>query len=78
MKLSSSVSSSIRRFIPALGQLGFTGLIFAVISVAGAHTAEAAGVVGMGTAASCTEAALNAALSGGGLVPDGCQWGRHA
>jgi hypothetical protein len=34
--------------------------------------ARAAGVVGSGTAASCTDAALNTALSGGGLVTFNC------
>jgi hypothetical protein len=35
-------------------------------------TAQAAGVVGTGIAASCTDAALNAALAGGGLVTFNC------
>ena len=35
-------------------------------------TAHAAGVVGTGTAASCTDAALDAALAGGGLVTFNC------
>jgi predicted outer membrane repeat protein len=35
-------------------------------------TARAAGVVGTGTAASCTDAALDAALAGGGLVTFNC------
>jgi len=35
-------------------------------------TARAAGVVGTGTAASCTDAALNGALAGGGLVTFNC------
>jgi feruloyl esterase len=34
--------------------------------------AQAAGVVGTGTAASCTDAALNTALAGGGLVTFNC------
>ncbi len=36
------------------------------------HLAAAAGVVGTGTAASCTEAALDVALAGGGLVTFNC------
>jgi len=44
-----------------------------VIFVASAaSTTLAAGVVGTGTAASCTDAALNAALAGGGLVTFNC------
>jgi predicted outer membrane repeat protein len=38
----------------------------------GAMPASAAGVVGNGTPASCTEAALDAALAGGGLVTFNC------
>ena len=37
-----------------------------------AAAAQAAGVVGTGTAASCTDAALNTALSGGGVVTFDC------
>jgi hypothetical protein len=36
------------------------------------HPAWAAGVVGNGTPASCTDAALNTALTGGGLVTFNC------
>src|SRR5262245_66035879 len=36
------------------------------------HVARAAGVVGNGTPASCTEAALTAALAGGGTVTFNC------
>jgi len=36
------------------------------------HAATAAGVVGTGTPESCTEAALDAALAGGGLVRFNC------
>lgn len=50
----------------------FTTLLCAVLLLTGAHTARAAGVVGTGTAASCTDAALNAALAGGGLVTFNC------
>jgi uncharacterized repeat protein (TIGR01451 family) len=42
---------------------------------AGAAGAGAAGVVGSGTPASCTEAALNAALAGGGTVSFSCGGG---
>lgn len=40
-----------------------------------ASTARAAGVVGSGTPTSCTEAALNAALAGGGTVTFSCGGG---
>ncbi len=43
-----------------------------VIVVFGARPAFAAGVVGSGTAASCTEAALDTALAGGGNVTFNC------
>ncbi len=42
------------------------------VAVAGPRTAQAAGVVGSGTAASCTDARLDTALSGGGLVTFNC------
>jgi len=42
------------------------------LAIALAHPAQAAGVVGNGTAASCTEAALNQALAGGGVVTFNC------
>src|SRR6185295_3066456 len=45
-----------------------TGLVVAGVPSA----ARAAGVVGTGTAVSCTEAALNTALAGGGLVTFSC------
>lgn len=45
-----------------------TTLLSALLLVANAHAAGAAVVVGNGTAASCTGAALNTALTGGGLV----------
>ncbi len=48
-------------------------VLCAATLVAGAPSiALAAGVVGTGTAASCTDAALNAALAGGGLVTFNC------
>ncbi|HET9317550.1 MAG TPA: Calx-beta domain-containing protein, partial [Vicinamibacteria bacterium] len=43
-----------------------------VLAAAGAGTVDAAGVVGNGTPGSCTEAALNAALAGGGSVTFNC------
>lgn len=48
---------------------GITALLFALFSVAGA---EAGGVVGTGSPATCTEAALDAALAGGGSVTFDC------
>ncbi len=48
-------------------------LILGLLGLAGPlRNAQAAGVVGTGTAASCTEAALAAALSGGGLITFNC------
>lgn len=44
----------------------------AVSALAAPPTAHAAGIVGNGTAASCTDAALDAALAGGGLVTFDC------
>jgi hypothetical protein len=52
-------------------QLRGAGLAL-VLAAAGAGTAHAAGVVGNGTPGSCTEAALNAALAGGGTVTFNC------
>ncbi|MFI5396701.1 MAG: choice-of-anchor Q domain-containing protein [Candidatus Binatia bacterium] len=52
-----------------------TALTCAVLLIASAYTARAAGVVGTGTAASCTDAALNTALTGGGLVTFNCGGG---
>ncbi len=47
-------------------------LCVAVFVIGAPSTAPAAGVVGTGTAASCTDAALDAALAGGGLVTFDC------
>lgn len=44
----------------------------ALLAPVGAGWVEAAGVVGNGTPGSCTEAALNAALAGGGTVTFNC------
>src|SRR5437870_5595977 len=56
-------------------RLGWLSLIL-VIAVAGASLAPqfavAAGVVGSGTAGSCTNAAFTSALSGGGTVTFNC------
>ena len=50
-------------------------LWYAVFLLTGTHTAWAAGVVGTGTAASCTDAVLTAALAHGGLVSFNCGGG---
>ena len=47
-------------------------LLSAVLMLPRAHTAWAAGVVGTSTADSCTDAAFDAALAGGGLVTFDC------
>src|SRR5512132_4012636 len=50
--------------------------LFVVLALAAcAPSARAAGVVGSGTAASCTEASLDAALAGGGTVTFNCGGG---
>lgn len=46
--------------------------VLTLVAMLGARPALAGGVVGNGTAASCTEAALDAALSGGGLIKFNC------
>ena len=57
----------------ALSASPITAPIFvAAFLIAGAQPAHAAGMVGDGTPASCTEAALDAALAGGGLVTFNC------
>jgi len=56
----------------ALGVGISTALLPVLLSVASAHMAGAAGVVGTGTAASCTDAAFNGALTGGGVVTFDC------
>ena len=52
-------------------------LLFIVLALAGCAvpSARAGGVVGSGTAASCTEAALDSALAGGGTVTFNCGGG---
>jgi len=52
-------------------------LCAAVFVTSAASTALAAGVAGTGTAASCTDAALNATLAGGGLEPRVRSWFDH-
>ena len=61
-----------RLFTVTLDVWTSTAFTCALLLVASAHTAAAAGVVGTGTAASCTEHALSAALSGGGVVTFNC------
>src|SRR5437016_4123269 len=60
------------RFVsPACFILPLTALL-GVLALFGARPALAAGVVGTGTPASCTETALNFALAGGGTVTFNC------
>ncbi len=64
---------SVTRLVPVgLGVWTSTALMCAVLLVASAHGTRAAGVVGTGTPASCTEAALDAAFMGGGPVTFNC------
>ncbi len=51
---------------------GIVTLCVAVFVASAPSTARAGGVVGTGSAASCTDAALNTALGGGGLVTFDC------
>jgi hypothetical protein len=51
---------------------GIAALCAAVFVASAPSTARATGVVGTGTAASCTDAALDTALAGGGLVTFNC------
>jgi Right handed beta helix region len=51
--------------------------LFALFLVAFPSAAAAAGVVGDGTAASCTETTLDAALAGGGLITFNCGPAAH-
>jgi hypothetical protein len=51
---------------------GITAVCAAAVVASAASAALAAGVVGAGTAVSCTDAALDAALAGGGLVTFNC------
>jgi hypothetical protein len=55
-------------FSRAPGAWRSKALTCAVLVLVGAQMARAGGVVGTGTAGSCTEAALDAALAGGGMV----------
>lgn len=50
----------------------FSGLLLLLFGVIGTPSARAAGVVGTGTPASCTEVAFDAARAGGGLVSFNC------
>ena len=56
----------------ALAMCTSTFLCAVVFATGAPSTVRAAGVVGTGTAASCTDAALNAALAGGGVVTFDC------
>ncbi|MBY0402105.1 hypothetical protein K2X89_17560, partial [Myxococcota bacterium] len=47
-------------------------LVLALYLALLAHSARAGGVVGSGSPASCTDAALTSALAGGGLVTFNC------
>src|SRR5690242_57485 len=51
---------------------GISALAVALLVTGMVSAAWPAGVVGTGTAASCTDAALNAALTGGGVVTFNC------
>jgi hypothetical protein len=62
----------IGRWRSAALELAAAGLVAATLALPGARGALAAGVVGDGTPGSCTEAALAAAASGGGLVTFNC------
>jgi hypothetical protein len=61
-----------QRAYVSLAVIVVVALVAALALVAAPRPAFAAGVVGNGTAASCTEAALDAALAGGGLVTFDC------
>src|ERR1051325_6032472 len=52
--------------------LGFVVTMSLLFALMGTSTAYAAGVVGTGMPESCDEAALDAALAGGGLVTFNC------
>lgn len=51
--------------------------ILTLLLLDAASVVKASGVVGNGTPASCTEAAFNAALQGGGLITFNCGTGFH-
>lgn len=58
--------------VPRFPHLGALVLATGASLLAPARPSEAAGVVGTGTPASCTQAALNGALAGGGTVTFNC------
>lgn len=60
------------RFFSILRGILFVGALLGVVVFASARPAAAAGVVGNGAPASCTETALNNRLNGGGLVTFNC------
>jgi len=57
---------------PAVGAWRAAALLGAAFLIVGAHPVRAAGVVGNGTPESCSEAALDDALAGGGMVTFDC------
>lgn len=61
-----------RRSSWTFGSLSAAVLATALAALASGEVAQAAGVVGSGTPASCTEVAFDAALVGGGLVTFDC------
>jgi predicted outer membrane repeat protein len=67
--------TAVRQLTCISGVWRSAALLYAVLLLTGTHAARAAGVVGTGTAASCTDAALNAALADGGLVTFKCGGG---
>lgn len=58
--------------ISMAGQVGGALLLMILLIVLGSQVSHAAGVVGDGTPASCTDTAYAAALTGGGLVTFNC------
>ena len=60
------------RFLHRFAAPSLVSMLIAAFVAGPPATAHAGGVVGTGTAASCTDAALNAALAGGGRVTFNC------
>jgi len=71
-KMSSILHFGMRRTLSFL-----TFVVGLTLIVPPQHTASAAGIVGNGTPGSCTEAALNSALAGGGYVSFNCGANPH-
>lgn len=63
-----------KNLAPFVGRAGraLAGLVSLLVVVLASQAAQAAGVVGNGSPGSCTEGALNTALSGGGTVTFNC------